>query len=70
MGWAWHDWVVMDVLRVLFRLPGDAAALAWLLLQPRGVIVAENLFLRKQLAVYRERGMKPRRRDLATRISL
>ncbi len=41
-----------------------------MLLQPRGVIVAENLLLRKQLAMYRERGRKPRRPDVATRVSL
>ncbi len=60
---------VMDGLRVLLRLLADAAAFGWLLLQPRGVIVAENLFLRKQLAMYRERGMKPRRPDVADRVS-
>ncbi len=38
--------VVMDVVRVLLRLLADAAAFAWLLLQPRGVIVAENLTTR------------------------
>jgi len=33
-------------------------------------IQAENLFLRRQLALYIERGVKPRRIDAATRISL
>jgi hypothetical protein len=32
--------------------------------------VAENLFLRKQLALYQERRAKPRRADDATRIVL
>ncbi len=51
--------VVMDGVRVLLRLLAHAAGFAWLLLQPRGVIVAANLFLRKQLAMYRERGRRP-----------
>ena len=35
-----------------------------------GSIKAENLFLRRQLALYVERGIKPRRVDPVTRISL
>ena len=62
--------VVMDGVRVLLRLLAGPAAFVWLLLQPRGVVVAENLFLRKQLAMYQERGMKPRRPDVADRVSL
>lgn len=31
---------------------------------------AENLFLRRQLALYRERGVKPKRIDAATRVTL
>jgi len=34
------------------------------------IVAAENLFLRRQLAMYVERGVKPRRPDLATRVSL
>src|SRR5258708_35158049 len=33
-------------------------------------VQAENLFLRRQLALYIERGMKPRRMGAATRIAL
>jgi hypothetical protein len=33
-------------------------------------VAAENLFLRRQLALYLERGAKPRRVDAATRVSL
>jgi hypothetical protein len=33
-------------------------------------IQAENLFLRRQLALYIERGVKPRRIDFVTRIGL
>jgi len=52
----------------------DLAAdlLRWLLLAFRSSqsVQAENLFLRRQLALYIERGMKPRRVDAATRIGL
>lgn len=39
-------------------------------IRPRQSLEAENLFLRRELALYRERGMKPRRIDAATRVSL
>jgi putative transposase len=39
-------------------------------LRPSGVIRAENLVLRRQLARYIERGIEPRRVDHATRVSL
>ena len=41
-----------------------------LALTPRARLAAENLFLRKQLALYRERGVKPRRPDPETRAIL
>jgi hypothetical protein len=49
-----------------------AEALRWLRLTFRSSqsIQAENLFLRRQLALYIERGVKPRRIDPATRIFL
>jgi putative transposase len=40
------------------------------LLRPRTDLVAENLFLRKQLAFYQERAVKPRRLDDLGRFSL
>ena len=40
------------------------------MLRPRESLEAEILFLRRQLALYRERGSKPRRVDAATRLSL
>lgn len=43
--------IVMDGVRVLLRLFADAAALAWPLRQSPGVVVAENLFWHKQLAI-------------------
>ena len=44
----------------------------WLRLSVRSSrsIKAENLFLRRQLALYIERGIKPRRIDQVTRIAL
>ena len=48
----------------------DAVRLVLLLLRPSAAIRAENLVLRKQLAQYIERGVKPRRVDALARISL
>lgn len=47
-------------------------ALEWLRLSARSKhsIKAENLFLRRQLSLYIERGVKPRRIDPVTRIRL
>ena len=39
-------------------------------MRPRAQLAAENLFLRKQLALYMARRVKPRRADDATRIIL
>ncbi|MGB5458118.1 MAG: hypothetical protein WBO16_09035 [Gammaproteobacteria bacterium] len=39
-------------------------------MRPRGALAAENLFLRKQLAMYQERKLKPRRPDAAFRVAL
>ena len=43
---------------------------AVLLVRPTQSIQAENLFLRRQLALFRGRGVQPRRIDAVTRISL
>ena len=48
----------------------DLLALVRLGLTSRGHLAAENLFLRKQLALYQERHTKPRRPDPATRVAL
>src|SRR5437879_9842316 len=55
---------------ILVQLIGDA--LRWWRLTFRSTqsIRAENLCLRRQLALYVERGIKPRRIDSVTRISL
>jgi len=39
-------------------------------LRPRRSVEAENLFLRRELTLYQERGVKARRVDAATRVSL
>ena len=40
------------------------------LLQSRSTLAAENLFLRKQLALYQERQVRPRRATDATRLTM
>ena len=56
--------------RTGMRLTLDALTLLPVSLQSRTALAAENLFLRKQLALYRERRVKPRRADPATRVAL
>jgi hypothetical protein len=58
--------LVQTVLRVLF----DALRFSMLGLKSRTQLAAENLFLRKQLACYLERQVKPRCADPATRVAL
>jgi hypothetical protein len=45
----------------------DFVRLAVLAGRSRSAVVAENLFLRKQLALVQEREVKPRRADESTR---
>jgi putative transposase len=52
------------------RVAGDILQFALAMLRPRARLAAENLFLRKQLALYVERQVKPRRADNATRLTL
>ena len=61
---------MLKVLGILIELVAEV--LRWLRLTFRSSqsIQAENLFLRRQLALYIERGVKPRRIDSATRIAL
>jgi putative transposase len=54
----------------IVRVAGDILQFALSMLRPRGRLAAENLFLRKQLALYLERQVKPRRADDATRLTL
>jgi putative transposase len=57
------------LLRIGVGLLSDAIRLVLLLLRSSLAVRAENLVLRKQLAQYIERGVKPRRVDSLTRIS-
>jgi transposase InsO family protein len=54
----------------LLILLSDAARYPRLCLRPRPALAAENLFLRKQLALYQERHVTPRRATPAIRIAL
>jgi transposase InsO family protein len=61
---------MLRLLIILFQLAADLVRWCGLMLRSPRSIEAENLFLRRQLALYRERGVKPRRMDSATRIAL
>ena len=60
----------MPAARIFFQLIADFVVYLGLLIRPRKAIAAENLFLRRQLALYQERKVEPRRIDPATRITL
>src|SRR6516162_5784931 len=70
LGDLWHDCDVMPAARIFLRLIADFVVYLGLLIRRRKVIAAENLFLRRQLALYQERKVDPRRIDPATRITL
>ena len=55
---------------IVVRLIEDALRWVVLLFRSTEALRAENLFLRRQLALYLERGVKPRRIYAGTRISL
>jgi putative transposase len=57
-------------ISVLWLPLQDAVRFLLLGTRSRAALKAENLFLRKQLALYLERKAKPRRADDATRLSL
>jgi hypothetical protein len=58
------------VLRTALALLADLLRLLRLMFRTRAQLAAENLFLRKQLACYIERQVRPRRTDNASRIAL
>ena len=60
----------MDIARSLFQVVIDLISLLFLLMCSRGKLAAETLFLRKQLAMYKERSIKPGRIDSATKLTL
>ena len=59
-----------EMAYILLVLLLDAARFLVLCLRPAPALAAENLFLRKQLAQYQERRVKPRRANDATRMAL
>src|SRR5919108_142184 len=63
-----HD--VLHLASTLLTLVVDIVRFLRLCLRPPTTLAAENLFLRKQLALYQERHVKPRRATKATRLAL
>ena len=61
---------VRAAVRTSLRLVRDVLRLLSSAVRSHTHLAAENLFLRKQLALYVERQVKPRRADDATRIAL
>jgi putative transposase len=66
----WHDRRVLSAVSIVARLASELVRWVALAFQSRQSLHAEVLFLRRQLALYVERGVKPRRIDPVTRISL
>jgi len=58
---------VVHSLRTLSLVAVDLVRLVALAARPRAALVAEKLFLRKQLALFQERKVRPRRADDSTR---
>jgi len=61
---------VIALAKIARLLLADALRFLLLSLRSSRSLTAENLFLRRQLALYKERGIKPGRIDPATRVSL
>ena len=58
---------VAHCFRTIVPVVVDLVRLAVLVAHSRRTLAAENLFLRKQLALFQERKVKPRRADDSTR---
>jgi len=61
---------LLQLATMLFTLVLDALRFLGLCVRPSPRLAAENLFLRKQLALYQERSVRPRRTTDATRITM
>ena len=61
---------MLSTFSTIVRLTWDLILWCGLVLRPRESLEAEILFLRRQLALYRERGVKSRRVDATTRVTL
>ena len=66
----WHDERMLQLARAIVGILSDILRLGVSFLRSSSAIRAENLVLRRQLARYIERGIKPKRVDHATRVSL
>lgn len=62
-----HDHSVLSTLSIVVGVVSDLVSWRGLLFRPRRSPEAEVLFPRRQLALYVERGARPRRIDAATR---
>ena len=66
--------VMSPSFRILFQtilhVANDVVSVISTMMRSRAQLAAENLFLRKQLALYLARHVKPHRADAATRITL
>jgi putative transposase len=60
---------MLRLLLILVQLAADAVRWCGLVMRSQRSIEAENLFLRRQLALYVERGVEPRRIDSVTRVA-
>jgi putative transposase len=60
----------MQLTAVVLTLIADGARFFRLCLRRRAALAAENLFLRKQLAMYQERHVKPQRATPTIRIAM
>src|SRR2546425_4831505 len=61
---------LMQLTTMLLTLAVDAARFLRLCLRSPTTLAAENLFLRKQLAMYQEHHVKPKRATTMTRLTL
>ena len=61
---------MVALIKIVIQLITDSARYVVLQFRLTRSVQAENRFLRRQLGLFKERGIKPRRADAATRISL
>jgi putative transposase len=61
---------VIAFARIVLQLLANVVGWAVLSIRPRRSLEAENLVLRRQLGLFKERGVKPGHIDAATRVSL
>src|SRR5450755_677014 len=66
----WHHKSMTAPFQIVLRLLIDLIALTALAFRQRRATAAEILVRRRQIALHKERKIKPRRIDPATRISL